>query len=282
MPFINKNKKEDVSLQVQKLLKNQRAFLYISQKGNLTLEAALVLPLFLLVIVSVMYFLVIMQLQLNIQIKLEDIARNMGKNAYITEELSVFNYLYVKGKLSEEEFQEYLDKSFIVDGWNGINLMESSFFSSNGIIDLVVTYDMIIPFIPETLVTYSCVERVRFRTWIGKNIEQESTEDGEVVYITSSGTVYHTNRECTHLRLSISQTIMQVVNSLRNAAGGKYDKCSLCVTGSVSSYDSVYITEDGDKWHSSLGCSGLKRDVMEIDISEVGDRNLCSRCGGEE
>jgi len=280
MPFSYKNKKEDVSLQVQKLLK-KRAFLYTLSDGNLTLEAALVLPIFMLAIVSIMYFLVIMHIQINIQIKLEDIAREMAKTAYITEDLKVFNYIYVKAKMQDGEFRDYINKSYIVDGVDGISLMESTFFDKDGVIDLVVTYDMVIPFISEKIVTFPCAERIRFRTWIGKNMEQ-GVENGETVYITTTGTVYHTNRECTHLRLSISQTIYGAVIGLRNEAGGKYEECSLCGENGLASYATVYITEDGDKWHTSLSCSGLKRDVMEIDISEVGDKNLCSRCGGEE
>ena len=282
MPFKYKNKKEYDSLQVQKLFKNQRAFLHTSIDGNLTLEAALILPLFLLAIVCIMYFLVIMHIQLNIQIKLEDIARNMGKTAYVTEDLSVFNYVYVKAKLADEKFQEYIDKSYIVDGVDGLSLWESSFFGSEGVIDLVVTYDMIIPFLSENIVTFPCAQRVRFHTWVGKDISKGGSENKETVYITETGTVYHTNRECTHIRLSISQTIFSAVVGLRNENGGRYQECSLCVDGPVGAYDTVYITEDGDKWHSSLSCSGLKRDVIEIDISEVGDRSLCSRCGGQE
>lgn len=282
MPFIYLNKKEDDSLQVQKLFRNQRAFFYTSFDGNLTLEAALILPIFLLAIVSIMYFLVIMHIQINIQIKLEEIARNMSKTAYVTEDLSVFNYVYVKAKLADSEFQEYINKSYIVDGVDGLNLWESSFFGSEGIIDLVVTYEMVIPFISEKIVTFPCAERVRFHTWIGKEISSETTNNSQTVYITETGTVYHTNRECSHLRLSISQTISSAVVGLRNENGGRYEKCSLCVEGSTAAYDTVYITEDGDKWHSSLSCSGLKRNVIEIDISEVGNKRLCSRCGGQE
>ena len=274
MPLIIKNKKDDVSLQVQKLLK-KRALLHAFSEGNLTLEAALVLPVFLLAISAVMYFLVIIHVQLNIQIKLEEVAREMAKTAYISEDLNVFNYVYVKACLQDPDFREYLDKSYIVGGAEGLSLLESTFFDRDGVVDLVVKYEMTIPFIPDKIVSFPCIERIYFRTWIGKDISKENVNNGRIVYITTTGTVYHTNRECTHIRLSVMQAVFGLVKN-------SYSKCHICGETPGSDSAIVYITEEGDRWHSSLSCSGLKREVIEIDINEVGDRELCSRCGGEE
>ena len=274
MPLEKLNEKEDVSLQVQKLLK-KRALLHAFSDGNLTLEAAMALPLFLLVVSAIMYFLVIIHVQLNIQIKLEDIARDISKTAYITEDLSVLNYVYVKSGMLDSEFREYLNKSYITGGADGLSLIESTFFDRDGVVDIVVKYEMKIPFIPDKIVTFPCIERIYFRTWIGKDISKENENSGRIVYITTTGTVYHTNRECTHIRLSVHQAVYGLIKN-------SYSKCHIC--GETPSSDSVmvYITEEGDRWHTSLSCSGLKREVIEIDIDDVGDRELCSRCGGEE
>ena len=41
----------------------------------------------------------------------------------------------------------------------------------------------------------------------------------------------------------------------------------------------LYITNQGDCYHKDLGCSGIKRTVRMIRLSEVGTRRPCSRCG---
>ena len=104
-----------------------------------------------------------------------------------------------------------------------------------------------------------------------------SGEEGErMVYITETGTVYHLSRSCTHLDLKIIPIDSSAVGDARNAGGAKYKACERCGGGSGL----VYITVEGDRYHSSLGCSGLKRTIYEVPISQVGGRRACSRCGG--
>ena len=50
-------------------------------------------------------------------------------------------------------------------------------------------------------------------------------EQEEYVYITENGTVYHRERNCTHLTLSIELAGKDEVGQLRNESGGKYYPC---------------------------------------------------------
>lgn len=283
MPLYNKIK--CISLQVQKPKEKKgkiRALLFASSKGSLTIEAALLLPLFLLIISSIMYFLVIFNLQMNIQSRLENTARDISKAAYLTEDLKIFNYVYLRSSMMNSEVKEMINNSNILGKSEGIHFYESEFFNQEGILDLVTTYEMVIPFIPEKIISFPCVQRARIRTWIGKNIDGEDMQGGETVFVTPTGTVYHRNRDCSHLKLSISEKRFKDIHTLRNNQGGKYYRCSLCGEEFHSPNDIVYVTSEGDCWHSSVHCSGLKRTILEIDISEVGTKSACSRCGGEE
>ena len=100
-------------------------------------------------------------------------------------------------------------------------------------------------------------------------------EDDETVYVTETGLVYHRDYHCSYLDLSIHLVSMQEISSLRNKSGGKYYPCEHCAEQSVGM---VYITENGDRYHNSLSCSGLKRTIYAVPLSEVAGKGACSRC----
>ena len=69
--------------------------------------------------------------------------------------------------------------------------------------------------------------RVRVHSWVGYKISDEDTNE-EYVYITENASVYHTNRNCTHLRLSIDTVSKEDISSCRNKDGKKYEMCRKC------------------------------------------------------
>ena len=121
--------------------------------------------------------------------------------------------------------------------------------------------------------------RARAHSWTGYKLGSATDSNGgsmedPIVYVAENGTVYHLSRSCTHLDLSIRPINSDRVGDARNSGGGKYKRCEICGGGSGT----VYITDDGDRYHSSLTCSGLKRTIYEIPLSQVGSRRLCGRC----
>ena len=98
------------------------------------------------------------------------------------------------------------------------------------------------------------------------------------VYGAENGVVYHTEINCTYIRLSISPTSLDQVKNLRNEYGGKYHPCEKC--GRHAS-GVVFITKDGDRYHSSLECSGLKRTISQVSMEEAGHLRPCPRCSGK-
>ena len=128
---------------------------------------------------------------------------------------------------------------------------------------------------PGTTIVSCCY----MRAWTGYDVERRAGEDGEetYVYITDNGTAYHRSRACTHLTLSIMLVGKEEAAGMRNASGGKYSPCEKC-GGEGSGI--VYVTKEGDRYHSTIECSGLKRSVRCIPLSEAGGRTPCSRCAG--
>ncbi len=287
-----------------------------SVRASFTVEAALVLPIFIYVIIAFVYLLQIFLLQEYLQNGITETGYFSAKYAYIYEYL--LNYDDTNEKNSNKDkstiesgmdaiiaraidssyykikLQEYLDLNIINEscvrgGFSGIHTYLSSYMAEEDAIDIVITYDIKLPLLFIPLDKISMAQRVRMRGWSGHQVEakkgspNDSDEDeeqqDEIVYITETGTVYHLTKECSHLKLSIQKTTFGQLERLRNESGGKYKECSLCGKNVLSGGDCVYITDDGDKYHGNLGCSGLKRTIIEISLSEVGSRRPCQRCG---
>lgn len=109
--------------------------------------------------------------------------------------------------------------------------------------------------------------------WTDTDSEAESGKDA-YVYVTDRQSVYHVTRSCSYLTLDIR------MSSLQEAKADGYAACAFC--GKELRGEQVYVTEDGDCYHSSLRCSGLTRTVYRKKKSEVTGLGACSRCGNRE
>ncbi len=121
---------------------------------------------------------------------------------------------------------------------------------------------------------------VYVRKWTGYRVSSDVSreEEEEYVYITESGTVYHRSRTCRHLRISLKTVDVSSIGDHRNAHGARYTPCEKCCNGQSTGL--VFITDKGDKYHNRADCSGLKRTILTVRLSEVGGRGPCSLCGG--
>lgn len=270
-------------------------------RASLTLEASAVVPLFLLFSIAFMSFLTLMYLQINLQINMEETARSMGKKAYILHQISSGNTqgdefngeeasLMTAGinpatikiwLLSNGKIRKIAERSRITGGADGLYTFNSSYDETDGILDIVVHYDYVIPWLPQSFGKLRLAQRIKSHVWIGKSLVENggkgSEESGETVYITPTGTVYHNSKSCSYLELSIHTANTGVISSQRNANGSRYERCSSCTSAGYSG--TVYITNYGTNWHSSLSCSGLKRTVTEVNINEISGMRECSKCG---
>ena len=116
--------------------------------------------------------------------------------------------------------------------------------------------------------------------WIGydlKGTTDTGTTKEQMVYVTKYGSVYHTLRSCSYLNPKVETVLKAVVTEKRNADGSRYTPCQTCEgNGQV-----VYITNDGEHYHSTVTCGGLKRTVDCISQKTALEqgRRSCSKCG---
>jgi hypothetical protein len=271
MPFFDKyifskiKKRLFASLQVQKLIllkahkeKRKRVYLFTS-KGSLTLEGAIVTTIFMLVTLSVTGYLTMVDKQITTQIKINNTAVNMSKLKF---------YVQVAADISDYSDRVKKLKNQLVEDNEHIKETDE------GDIDIIYSYRYRIPWIGKKIrITQRCL----VKDWTGVDL----TKEQEMVYITPNGKVYHITKECTHLSLNIRKTLWSQVSLERNSYGEKYSQCSLCVTNRLSENSKIFVTEDGTKYHASLTCSGLLRNIITVEKSKVKDMPECSRCSGK-
>lgn len=305
--LFSKNKIE-FPLQVQKKILSGKTFFFASQemRGSLTVEAAFVMPFIIFFTASFSYLMMVMGLQIKLQEALDMAGRRLAGYAYIYEQIEEFtaeteeemmqkepglkelvryglNSAYAWKLVREYAGEDWLNHYGIVNGQNGVWIAGGDMLSEDGMIDLVLHYIVKIPYLPGESTGIHLVSRCRIKAWTGfekKIVKAEDKTEEEIVYITETGKVYHTNINCTHLKLSIDEVALFNLEYIRNQGGGKYYACERCFRNQNLDVKTgkVFITKTGDRYHCDKGCSGLKRTITELPISQIGDRSQCKRC----
>lgn len=122
---------------------------------------------------------------------------------------------------------------------------------------------------------------VTVHAWTGNSYESkesETTEMEEMVYVTETGSVYHTDLGCSYLNVSVTQVSGSTVEYLKNDYGNHYGACATCCQGKNPAAV-VYVTEKGSSYHNLETCSALKRTVRMVKHSCTEGMTACSRCG---
>ncbi len=278
-------------------------------KASLTLEAAFVMPIFLYFLIAFLYFIQIFTLQEQIQSRITKMGLNLSKVTYFYKDFSDIKEIInfdntVFGKESDfglEEItdrmissatlklyaQKYLDQGFInhsciKNGFDGMDFSLSSIAGDEDVIDIIVQYKVTLPVKIFLLGDMGMLQRVRLRAWTGYTVaavysKEESVNKETLVYITSTGSVYHKSTNCSHIKLSVT-AVHGIPYLLRNESGAKYQRCEACCEGELDQNATYYITTYGTRYHSDRNCSKIKRNVTGIPFSEVGSRKPCSRC----
>ena len=260
-------------------------------KGSMTLEAAFVLPFFLFAVINILFVINIIGTQSRINAALHQTGNKMAFAGYVYEHTVgnilpnslagvAMTELYAKGQVLECTGRNYLNQSCVVGGAGGLSFADSSVMGDDDMIDLQVSYK-VKPFAGIMGFNgFTMRQRYYGRAWTGYDVTRyvsDMKQEDPMVYITETGTVYHIDRNCTYLNPSVESVPAVLVKDRRNQSGGKYYSCELC--GAGTGMGQVYITSQGSSYHSRINCSGLKRTIYTIPLSQVGGRGSCSKCG---
>lgn len=245
-----------------------------TSKGSLTVEAAMVVPIFFFAMLCMVYLLETISIQTSMRNALYSVGKEVAQKAYGS---SVLLSSDIEKKLVANLGTEALENSIVVGGAEGLDCKKSYSDWNTGVFDLSVQYQVEIPVLLFRLPLVSYEETLRVKGWNGYGEGLYADTKGEVVYVTDYGLVYHKDKHCTYLELSIQSVSAGEVKNLRNASGGKYYPCEKC-GGKAGEMGSVYITTYGTRYHSSLECNKIKRNVHEVPLDEVYGLGGCSKC----
>lgn len=273
----------------------KKAFLPAS--ASMTVEAALVLPLLIFAAVSLILPMKIMATERRIQAGLESIGEDFSRYAYIQDALE-------KGKLAAIPGADDFAKGFcknlsagIAAGYaqacamgyadtrnvTSVNVIRSSIREDGETFDLILDYEVHMPFPVLGLGSISRTARSRRRAWIGRDGRDEgeggsgSGDGDEIVYIGRDSTRYHRSRGCHYLSNSLAVVSYELVGDRRNANGKKYHACAVCGHGAGPG-SAVYIMPSGTSFHTSKECPAITAYVRAVPLSEVEYLGPCSYC----
>lgn len=262
-------------------------------KAVMTVEASLILPIFIILFMNLLSFIEVYRIHSSVAASLWEEGREAAKNLYVRDMLresndvsdgmgvsqshSVLISLSARRQITES-LRSYPVWERIVAGKESGFLVTGE-VEENGVIRIDTRYRIHPLFASFTPVSKVLENHYYGHAWIGYVHSGEADEQREpYVFITETGTVYHRNRGCSYLNPSIRRVQKEELESLRNKGGAVYYACPLCAD--LWAGESCYITDYGTNYHTSVGCSGLKRTIYEVKLSETGGRGACSKCGG--
>lgn len=252
-------------------LPRETFFHVLLPKGAMTLEASLVLPLFLFAVSFFLSLFLMMQAQYIVGNSLDrvvaDTALLKGRTPKEVETLT-------KAAFYKELAVQNCPFSLIQGGVAGFSWKNTKV--DDIYIDIMVSCRIKFPVSPFGKGTMKIADTRRMHRWVGWREDSGGSQGEDWVFVTPTQSVYHESRSCSHLRLSI-KTIKS--SELRNA-GTSYAPCGHCTKGQEMG-GTVYVTDEGDCFHYRMDCSGLKRTIYMIRKSQAGGKKPCSRCGGK-
>lgn len=245
----------------------------LSKRGSITAEAAMVVSFFFLAVICLTYLFQILSLQVTVRNGLHAVGRKMAVELCENPVMKPDN---IKKELIRQIGEDRLDTSLIVGGSAGIDCSRSKQKWNTTIVDLSAVYRIEIPILLFRIPMIRREETLRIKGWTGYEGGNDWAESEEMVYVTEHGMVYHTDRNCTYLDLSIRTVEEEQIHQFRNLSGGKYQRCTSCRKDVDSPW--VYITDYGELYHGSLDCRKLRRRVYPVSLREVYGLGGCSKC----
>ena len=235
-------------------------------RASLTVEAALVLPLFLFVLLLLALPFRMMTAERQVQ--------RAAALAALQDEASA-QYTASLGEQALKTARELVSDPNV----SALSAERSSFLSDGETVSVVLDYRYQIPVPLFRLPPLSCSCTATRRAWIGETDPENrlsETAADELVYIGKNSTRYHKSAHCHYLSNALSALSVEAAKNARNAGGGRYHACPVCARAVTAG--TVYIMPSGSAYHRDPACRAIRAYVRAVRLSEVRSLGPCSYC----
>ena len=180
-------------------------------RGSMSVEAALIMSIFLLAVNLLFYFFHLMEFQIELQFALEQ----------KVHEAAVRQTEIIPGRLQASVSRELLGEGRGLSlGGKGLRLVQNP-GEETEFLDVTAVFEAGPPLQIFGPMNGTYIHRCRRRFWSGQeSIQDEGAEaensEQEYVYVTQSGSVYHRSRACTYLKPSVRSVSFEGVSGLRS------------------------------------------------------------------
>ena len=247
------------------------------RKGSLIVETAIVLPFFLMVIITISLLVRVTAIEENTMLCFADESHKHAKGMYLTELVEVFHGERLLSKVETVESAKLKNKR--VEQHYSI-LREND----PGKINISLSYELEIPLPLSFNRNFRLEQYLFFRGFIGADNPgeamgfdaMETGESSSSVYVfPRAGERYHTI-DCRVI------DVYPVEKVLSKEIMKKYKPCKLCKAETLSPGCLVYCFDKCGKVYHKGSCTVVDRYVVEMDRDEAIERGYtaCSFCGG--
>lgn len=269
---------------------NKRIFrTYFSKhnEGSATVEATFVIPIFIFSMMIISMLSRMMCTKAVVYEALVEASVHLAEYEYLYDmadrhtdiELNegvsgtIVNAAALKRKLTDYIDDKELVEQNITGGINGIVVVKANYNSSDNHIYIEIVYQLRLNTFLFGDFNWNIRERIRQRAYLGCEASNSDDEcEEEYVYIAENESVYHTSRNCYHIELTIVPVSRYVLEE-------KYSwlrPCDICSKNNSSSL--LYITKDGEAYHCSKTCRGLKRTIYRVNRKDCLNLEKCKDC----
>jgi hypothetical protein len=244
-----------------------------SGTGSMSLEASLVLPLFLFVMTGCMLFGEMLMIKGRMQHGLVEAAKELAVMEYYQNKKGGHGNVLLARTFQKRYAQEKAHAKVIQV--SGVSFLGSKITNERGEVELHMNYRISLnyPFIGKK--TMRVTEVAIQKAFTGYQPTEFESGKG-YAYVTKYGNVYHTSMQCSHIMLQISDA-GEVERYLQGKS--RYRPCEKCVKDRKEGIHQLFVAKEGDCYHTSLDCSGLTRSVRKVTIWETEGMQVCERCG---